>query len=185
MPADRARGGRRSCVDSAPGGERAPERGRGVSVPGPHSGRHPDPIGAPPTAPDPLATEQHLFGDLHSRPTGLSDREAERRLTEYGANTIHRRGRRRWWDGIVAPAHPSAGASALGRVGPRVACRHTGPRGGDRGRDPDQRDLRAVPGASGRAGRRGARRVPTRAGHGAERWSSSSSSRRGSWSLET
>ncbi len=80
-----------------------------MSVPGPHSGRHPDPIGAPPTAPDPLATEQHLFGDLHSRPTGLSDREAERRLTEYGANTIHRRGSRRWWDGIVAQLiHPLA-----------------------------------------------------------------------------
>ena len=78
-------------------------------MPGPQSGRRPDATGAPPAAPDPLEPEQRLFGDLHSRSTGLSDREAERRLTEYGENTIRRRGRRRWWEGIVAQLiHPLA-----------------------------------------------------------------------------
>jgi calcium-translocating P-type ATPase len=59
--------------------------------------------------PDPLEPEERLFRDLRSRPTGLGEREAERRLAQYGPNEIVRRGRRRWWRDVVAQlAHPLA-----------------------------------------------------------------------------
>jgi magnesium-transporting ATPase (P-type) len=78
-----------------------PLRSQHRDVPGVEGGR--------PSTPDPLESEQRLLGDLRSRITGLGGREAERRLTEYGPNTIHRRGGRRWWEGLVAQVvHPLA-----------------------------------------------------------------------------
>jgi calcium-translocating P-type ATPase len=60
-------------------------------------------------APNPLESEQLLFRDLRSRPTGLSSREVERRVTQYGANEITRRGRRRWWREVTLQlTHPLA-----------------------------------------------------------------------------
>ena len=69
-------------------------------------------------APNPLEPETALFGDLRSRPDGLSAREVERRLVEYGPNEIVRRGGIPWWRGVVAQlTHPLAlllwAASAL------------------------------------------------------------------------
>jgi hypothetical protein len=62
-----------------------------------------------PPAPNPLEPEAALFGDLRSLPGGLSQRGAERRLLQYGANEITRRGRRRVWREIVRQlTHPLA-----------------------------------------------------------------------------
>ena len=69
---------------------------------------------APPAAPfarlpDPLGSESALFTSLRSRPEGLSTRDAERRLIEYGPNEIVRRGRTRWWQEVVRQlTHPLA-----------------------------------------------------------------------------
>jgi calcium-translocating P-type ATPase len=63
----------------------------------------------PPRAPDPLEPEARLFGDLRSRPQGLSSREAERRLVQYGANELVRRGGPgRWREVAVQLSHPLA-----------------------------------------------------------------------------
>jgi calcium-translocating P-type ATPase len=60
-------------------------------------------------APDPLEPEERLFRDLRSRPAGLAEREAERRLAQHGPNEIVRRGRRRWWRDVAAQlTHPLA-----------------------------------------------------------------------------
>lgn len=64
---------------------------------------------SPPKAPDPLEPEERLFADLRSRPEGLASREVERRLVQYGANELVRRGRRRWWREVVVQlTHPLA-----------------------------------------------------------------------------
>jgi calcium-translocating P-type ATPase len=61
------------------------------------------------TPPDPLETEQRLFRHLRSHRNGLSSREVERRLTQYGPNAIVRRGRRRWWHEVGPQlTHPLA-----------------------------------------------------------------------------
>jgi calcium-translocating P-type ATPase len=61
------------------------------------------------TPPDPLVSEQRLYRDLGSCRKGLSSREAERRLIQYGLNEITRRGRRRWWHEIGPQlTHPLA-----------------------------------------------------------------------------
>jgi calcium-translocating P-type ATPase len=58
---------------------------------------------------DPLGPEERLFRDLRSRREGLSAREVERRLIQYGPNEISRRGRRRWWPEVVKQlTHPLA-----------------------------------------------------------------------------
>jgi calcium-translocating P-type ATPase len=63
----------------------------------------------PMTPPDPLATERALFDRLRSRRDGLSTREAERRLIEFGPNEIVRRGRSPWWREVLAQlTHPLA-----------------------------------------------------------------------------
>ncbi|MEU3492044.1 cation-translocating P-type ATPase [Kitasatospora cineracea] len=46
--------------------------------------------------PDPREPVRLLLRQLHSSPSGLSGREAGRRLTVYGPNTLARRGGRRW-----------------------------------------------------------------------------------------
>ncbi|GLW57442.1 cation-translocating P-type ATPase [Kitasatospora phosalacinea] len=46
--------------------------------------------------PDPREPVRLLLRQLHSSPSGLSGREAERRLTVYGPNTLARQGGRRW-----------------------------------------------------------------------------------------
>jgi magnesium-transporting ATPase (P-type) len=59
--------------------------------------------------PNPLEPEATLFADLRSRHDGLSAREAERRLIEYGPNEIVRRGHAPWWRGVLAQlTHPLA-----------------------------------------------------------------------------
>ncbi len=45
---------------------------------------------------DPEERSELLLRDLASSPSGLSSREAARRLTQYGPNTLQRRGGRRW-----------------------------------------------------------------------------------------
>jgi magnesium-transporting ATPase (P-type) len=47
-------------------------------------------------AADPLEPLAQLFRDLHSSPSGLSGREAARRLEVFGPNELARRGGRRW-----------------------------------------------------------------------------------------
>ena len=49
---------------------------------------------APPV--DPRESRDVLLRDLHSSAQGLSQREAERRLLQYGRNELVRRGSRRW-----------------------------------------------------------------------------------------
>jgi len=49
-----------------------------------------------PTLPDPLEPLAELYRDLRSSPTGLSEREAARRLEVNGPNQLSRRGGRRW-----------------------------------------------------------------------------------------
>jgi magnesium-transporting ATPase (P-type) len=50
-----------------------------------------------------------LLRDLRSSPTGLTTREAERRLTQYGANELRRRGGRRWPGELASQlTHPLA-----------------------------------------------------------------------------
>jgi calcium-translocating P-type ATPase len=67
------------------------------------------PVAALAAPPNPLEPEATLFGDLRSRHEGLSAREAERRLIEYGPNEIVRRGRAPWWRGVVVQlTHPLA-----------------------------------------------------------------------------
>jgi calcium-translocating P-type ATPase len=62
-----------------------------------------------PAAPDPLEPERELFRELRSRPAGLTAREADLRLTEFGPNEIVRRGRRSpWRDVVVQLTHPLA-----------------------------------------------------------------------------
>ncbi|HXZ58126.1 MAG TPA: cation-transporting P-type ATPase [Gaiellaceae bacterium] len=59
--------------------------------------------------PSPLQTEEHLFGELRSRPEGLDSREVERRLIQYGPNEIVRRGRRHWGREVMTQlTHPLA-----------------------------------------------------------------------------
>ncbi len=63
-----------------------------------------------------------LFHDLHSRPEGLSSREAQRRLVAYGANELERRGGRRWPRALLKQfTHPLAlllwAASILAFIG--------------------------------------------------------------------
>jgi calcium-translocating P-type ATPase len=62
---------------------------------GPHSAAVP----AEPerTGADPRETLSLLYRDLRSEPSGLSDREAARRLTTHGANTLVRRRGTPWW----------------------------------------------------------------------------------------
>src|ERR1700757_3828834 len=45
---------------------------------------------------DPEEAADRLLRDLRSTPEGLSTREAERRLLQYGPNTLQRRHKRRW-----------------------------------------------------------------------------------------
>ena len=50
-----------------------------------------------------------LLRDLHAAPTGLSAREATRRLVEFGPNELRRRGGSRWWHDLVRQfTHPLA-----------------------------------------------------------------------------
>ena len=58
---------------------------------------------------DPLEPRERLFRDLRSRPEGISEREAERRLLHHGTNEIVRRGSRRWWREVALQlTHPLA-----------------------------------------------------------------------------
>jgi calcium-translocating P-type ATPase len=61
---------------------------------------HSSPTAAPPdtraTAVDPTEALERLMRDLGATPSGLSSREAERRLLQFGTNELRRRGGRRW-----------------------------------------------------------------------------------------
>ena len=63
----------------------------------------------PPDLIDPTEQIDALMRDLRTAPAGLSTREAERRLTQYGPNVLVRRGGRRWPRELVAQfVHPLA-----------------------------------------------------------------------------
>jgi magnesium-transporting ATPase (P-type) len=94
------------------------------TIPAPPSADHPDgvppaqgpPGHAPPSA-DPREPLDDLFRDLKSSPEGLSAREAARRLTVYGPNSLSRSGGRRWPGELVRQiTHPLALVLALAAV---------------------------------------------------------------------
>ena len=67
----------------------------------------------PPVSPlrngDPQEPAEMLLRDLRAAPTGLSTREAKRRLVEFGPNELRRRGGSRWWHDLVRQfTHPLA-----------------------------------------------------------------------------
>ena len=71
---------------------------------------------------EPREPIERLFRDLRSRPDGLSEREAARRLVAYGPNELQRRGGRRWLRELIKQfVHPLAlllwAASILAFVG--------------------------------------------------------------------
>ncbi|NUP53891.1 MAG: cation-transporting P-type ATPase [Catenulispora sp.] len=78
------------------------------------------PLDADPHAPldaDPREPLDDLFRDLGSRPDGLSEREAARRLVVYGPNTLVRHGGRRWPGELARQfSHPLALLLALAAV---------------------------------------------------------------------
>ena len=58
---------------------------------------------------DPREPTERLLRDLRSRPEGLSQREAERRLVAYGANELQRTARRSWGQDLLRQfTHPLA-----------------------------------------------------------------------------
>jgi calcium-translocating P-type ATPase len=62
-----------------------------------------------PTGPDPTESLGRLLRDLKTSVDGLGSREADRRLTQYGPNELHRRGGRRWPRELVRQfTHPLA-----------------------------------------------------------------------------
>ncbi|MFE1318669.1 cation-translocating P-type ATPase [Kitasatospora phosalacinea] len=76
----------------------------------------PDPA-AQDAPPDPREPVRLLLRQLHSSPSGLSGREAERRLAVYGPNTLARRGGRRWPRELARQfTHPLALLLALAAV---------------------------------------------------------------------
>jgi magnesium-transporting ATPase (P-type) len=52
--------------------------------------------GVPPGLVDPTERVDLLLRDLRTAQAGLTSREAERRLVQYGANVLERRGGRSW-----------------------------------------------------------------------------------------
>ena len=77
---------------------------------------------APLLSAEPREPIERLFRDLRSRPEGLTDREAARRLVAYGPNELIRRGGRRWLRELVKQlVHPLAlllwAAAALAVIG--------------------------------------------------------------------
>ena len=77
---------------------------------------------APLLSTEPREPIERLFRDLRSRPEGLTEREAARRLVAYGPNELTRRGGRRWLKELVKQfVHPLAlllwAASVLAFVG--------------------------------------------------------------------
>jgi calcium-translocating P-type ATPase len=85
--------------DQAPAGPRQPAamptRMREVKTHRSHSNSVGD-QGTSVIPPDPEEAADRLLRDLRSTPEGLSTREAERRLLQYGPNTLQRRRKRRW-----------------------------------------------------------------------------------------
>ncbi len=58
---------------------------------------------------DPREASERLLRDLHARPEGLAQREAERRLIAYGTNELRRAARRPWIRELVRQfTHPLA-----------------------------------------------------------------------------
>ena len=67
------------------------------------------PASTPAPAPDPTEAADRLLADLHSSVGGLSSREAQRRLLQFGPNELKRRGGRRWPRELAAQlTHPLA-----------------------------------------------------------------------------
>ena len=67
----------------------------------------------PPVSPlrngNPQEPAEMLLRDLRAAPSGLSAREAKRRLVEFGPNELRRRGGSRWWHDLVRQfTHPLA-----------------------------------------------------------------------------
>ncbi|WP_052372477.1 cation-translocating P-type ATPase [Amycolatopsis taiwanensis] len=77
---------------------------------------------------DPEEAADALLRDLHTSPRGLSNREARRRLLQYGPNELQRRGGRRWPGELVRQfTHPLAlllwlAAALLLAVGSQVVA---------------------------------------------------------------
>ncbi len=88
------------------------------------------------SAPDPNERIELLLRDLRTSRGGLTEREAERRLLAYGPNELRRRGGPALAARAGAAVHPSAGAAAVGRRGPRRDRRDRS--GGDRRRRRDR-----------------------------------------------
>ena len=118
---------------------------------------------------DPEERTELLLRDLASSPSGLSSREAARRLIQYGPNTLRRRGGPTLAAGAGPAVHASARAAALGGRRAGLGGGHRSGRRRDRRRDPDQRGLRVRPGDAGGAGGRGAGALPAGAREGPAR----------------
>ena len=114
--------------------------------------------GAPPV--DPREARDVLLRDLGSSSHGLSQREAERRLLQYGRNELVRRGSRQLAARARTPVHPSARAAADGRGAARAGRRHRGPGRRHRGGHPAQRAPGLRAGAAGGGGGRGPAGLP-------------------------
>jgi calcium-translocating P-type ATPase len=98
-----------------------PEARDAAEVPTPGVALPPEPAvatsGAGPPAADPREPLDDLFRDLRSSPEGLSAREAARRLTAYGPNSLQRKGGRRWPGELLRQiTHPLALVLALAAV---------------------------------------------------------------------
>ncbi|MGZ8716562.1 MAG: cation-translocating P-type ATPase [Gaiellaceae bacterium] len=66
-------------------------------------------LGTPAPAPDPEERIELLLRDLRSSRSGLSSREAQRRIVQFGGNVLARRGGRRWPRELVQQfTHPLA-----------------------------------------------------------------------------
>jgi calcium-translocating P-type ATPase len=61
-----------------------------------HGGGHHGPTAGPPPAVDPRESVQALLRDLRARPSGLTHEEAERRLLQFGPNSLATRRGRTW-----------------------------------------------------------------------------------------
>ena len=127
------------------------------------------PDGAEPRgAIDPTERIDLLLRDLRGALSGLSSREAARRLDQFGPNVLVRRGGRRG-RGSSRGSSCIPSPAVVGGRGPGVGGRDRRGRSGDRGGDSDQRGVRVRPGNAGRASGRGTRRLPADAREGPTR----------------
>ena len=119
-------------------------------------------------APDPEEAADRLLRDLRTSPQGLSTREAQRRLLQYGPNGLQRRANA---SGLLS-LHASSPTRWRCCCGWRQGCADRWLTRGCRRGSADHRAQRRVlvrAGAAGRAGGRGAGQIPAAAGQGRAR----------------